>query len=331
MITSPKKPAQFVQHKISLPIIEPKDPRSLSEWAALYMMVQVMGGSKNTALAKQGDLEKFLSFFQSNVGTDQVAIWTPSITKAFQTQLLTNYKATSINRIMATLGHFAKWLHERNPLPVGDPFQGVSTIRTDQPNWNGLSERQIMLMKSACDIRLKVCTRKNQNPQLEAAVFYVLLHTGLRESELVALNLGQYHHKGFHQVKRKGNMVTRKVSVPGQAREYLDAYLEKRLADGNELLPEAPLFVGRYGQRITRYDVYQIVKRINNQACSQLTAEDRFQVSPHSLRHTFLKRIADKEGIHIAQEMSGNVSIKEIFRYTKPSSEEIEIITEDLY
>lgn len=331
MTTSSKKLTQFVQHKISLPIMEPKDPQSLSEWAALYMMVQVMGGSKNTALAKQADLEKFLGFFQSNVGNDQVAIWTPSITKAFQTQLLTNYKATSINRIMATLGHFAKWLHERNPLPAGDPFQGVSTIRTDQPDWNGLSERQIMLMKSACDVRLKICTQKNQNPQLEAAVFYVLLHTGLRESELVALNIDQYHHKGFHQVKRKGNMVTRKVSVPGQAREYLDSYLEKRRAGENSLLPEDPLFIGRYGQRITRYDVYQIVKRINNQACAQLTTEDRFQVSPHSLRHTFLKRIADKEGVHVAQEMSGNVSIKEIFRYTKPSFKEMESIAEDLY
>ena len=279
MTTSSKKLTQFVQHKISLPIIEPKDLRSLSEWAALYMMVQVMGGSKNTALAKQADLEKFLNFFQSNVGTDQVAIWTPSITKAFQTQLLTNYKATSINRIMATLGHFAKWLHERNPLPAGDPFQGVSTIRTDQPDWHGLSERQIMLMKSACDVRLKVCTRKNQNPQLEAAVFYVLLYTGLRESELVALNIDQYHHKGFHQVKRKGSMVTRKVSVPGQAREYLDVYLEKRREDENEFSPEAPLFVGRYDRRITRYDVYQIVKRINNQACAQLSEEGRETIS----------------------------------------------------
>ena len=59
--------------------------------------------------------------------------------------------------------------------------------------------------------------------------------------------------------------------------------------------------------------------------------QGRFQVSPHSLRHTFLKRIADKEGVHVAQEMSGNVSIKEIFRYTKPSLKEIESVAEDLY
>ena len=49
------------------------------------------------------------------------------------------------------------------------------------------------------------------------------------------------------------------------------------------------------------------------------------------LRHTFLKRAADKHGIHYAQTMSGNVSMREVFRYTKPSIEEIERAAEEVY
>jgi len=45
---------------------------------------------------------------------------------------------------------------------------------------------------------------------------------------------------------------------------------------------------------------------------------------PHKLRHTFLKKVTDKYGVHFAQELSGNVSIKEIFRYAKPSQDEMQ-------
>jgi integrase/recombinase XerD len=48
-------------------------------------------------------------------------------------------------------------------------------------------------------------------------------------------------------------------------------------------------------------------------------------------RHTFLKRIADKHGVHVAQELSGNTSIREIFRYTKPSEEERDQHVEELF
>lgn len=38
--------------------------------------------------------------------------------------------------------------------------------------------------------------------------------TGLRESELAALNVQQYYNKGFHEVKRKGNKITKKIPLP---------------------------------------------------------------------------------------------------------------------
>ncbi|WP_238400517.1 hypothetical protein [Legionella bononiensis] len=53
-----------------------------------------------------------------------------------------------------------------------------------------------MRLKSACEQRIKTCTRKNQNPLMETALFYVLLDTGLRESEVVNLNVDQYRQKG---------------------------------------------------------------------------------------------------------------------------------------
>jgi integrase/recombinase XerD len=104
----------------------------------LYCRLQVVGGSAHIERAKRSDLQKFLWFYTRQFGNDQVRYWTPSMTRAFQKQLQTGARgqgeikeinagvkkkngewqrthkplsATSVNRIMATLHHFAKWLH----------------------------------------------------------------------------------------------------------------------------------------------------------------------------------------------------------------------------
>ncbi len=328
------KPVATLSDKVSTPNLRPGNPDSLSQWIDLYMQIHVIGGSKKTEQAKTRDLDRFRRFFASEVGHDHVDGWTPSVTKAFQRMLESTvveatgrpYAATTINRVFATLRHFGRWLHRNRPLLAGSPFEGVRDLQTDEPAWNGLTNRQILRLKSACEQRLKLCTRADQNPVLEATVFHCLLHTGLREFELIGLNVEQYHHRGFHDVKRKGRKVSRKVPLPSEAREYLDRYLSSRggLADSD------PLFVSRFGRRLSERDVARICERTAKQACAQLGDDESFHLTPHMLRHTFLKRIADREGVHVAQKMSGNVSLREVFRYTKPSDQESEAIIEHI-
>jgi integrase/recombinase XerD len=224
--------------------------------------------------------------------------------------------ATSINRILATLRHFAKWLHGQHPFATGNPVASIRDIVTELPVWNGLTPREITCLKVACDQRLAICSRANQNPLLEMAVFYCLLFTGLRESKLAGLKAGQFYSRGFHEVERKGNKISRKVPIPQEAWERLDVYLKRRR--GNLKL-EDPLFISRYGNPLQPKDIYRIAERICNQANAQGNA---IRLTPHMLRHTFLKRVADKHGVHVAQDMSGNTSMREIFRYTKPSQEQ---------
>ena len=49
----------------------------------------------------------------------------------------------------------------------------------DSPDWNGLTSRQLMRLKSACELRIKICTGTNQNPLLEIAIIYILWSSGL--------------------------------------------------------------------------------------------------------------------------------------------------------
>ncbi|HHX8598192.1 TPA: tyrosine-type recombinase/integrase [Legionella pneumophila] len=329
------KNRKFVMDKIFHPLDVHFDTNSLSAWLSYYYSVHVKGAPEKTEQAKMKDLSKFIQFFQTEVGHDLVDSWTPAVSKQFQKNLCKTvsektgkpYKATSINRTMATIRHVGRWLHQQRPLLAGDPLAQVKDLQTDSPIWNGLTSRQLMRLKSACEQRIKSCTRKNQNPLMETALFYVLLGTGLRESEVVSLNVGQYRQKGLCEVLRhKSKRISQKIPLPQESRGYLDLYLENRSAQEEE-----PLFITRYGTRLQTLDVYRICQRVLKQALAFLPETEKFEFTPHKLRHTFLKKVTDKHGVHFAQELSGNVSIKEIFRYAKPSQEEMQSTIEELF
>lgn len=330
-----QKHATFGADKFLTRLASEFNSQSLTAWVRLYAQVHIKGAPEKTEQAKTRDLAKFLDFYQLEVGQDHVDSWTPAVTKHFQ-KLLTKtisprtqkpYDPNTVNRIMATIRHFGRWLHHQRPLLAGDPLANVKDIQTDAPDWNGVTPRNLMRLKSACEQRLKACTRKDQNPLLESAVFYCLYGTGLRESELVALDVYQYHHKGFHNtVRRKNKRVSDKVPVPQEAREWLDRYLQER-----NVQPEEPLFLNRYGERLTEKTVYRICQRVLKQALAYVSDNERFHFTPHKLRHTFLKRAADKHGIHYCFKASGNVSARTIFNYTQPSQDELDDAVEQLF
>src|SRR5207249_3058998 len=122
-----------------------------------------------------------------------------------------------------------------------------------------------------------------------------LLHTGLRVSELLSLDLGQYEGKHFVNVKRKGRKVSAKVFLAGEAREALDDYLQE--ARGRAV---GPLFLSRSGRRLRRSNVDDALKALANQANAHLPAGERIALSAHVLRHTMLRRAAEKNGVQFA-------------------------------
>lgn len=329
------KNQKVVIDKISHPLDVHFDTKSLSAWLSYYYSVHVKGAPEKTETTKKKDLSKFIQFFQSEVGHDHVDNWTPAVSKQFQKNLIKTisektgkpYKATSINRTMATIRHIGRWLHQQRPLLAGDPLAQVKDLQTEAPDWNGLTSPQMMRLKSACEQGIKSCTRKNQNPLMEAALFYALMGTGLRESEVVSLNVGQYRQKGLREVLRhKSKRISQRIPLPQESRGYLDQYLEQRAPQKDE-----PLFITRYGTRLRTLDVYRICQRVLKQALAFLPEHEKFEVTPHKLRHTFLKKVTDRHGVHFAQELNGNVSIKEIFRYAKPSQAEVQATIESLF
>lgn len=319
-----QKEAAFVVNKVC-----EENTLSLSYLFNHYFNHNVVHSSQNTYKAKLVDIQEFLSYFLNNMGVDLPEFWTPSISNAYKNYLLKEckLKPTSVNRKLASLKHASNWIDKRYPFKWGNPFEGIKDIDIGVVGWKGLSDKEIMRLKAACDARMAICKKKHQNPLLETTIFYVLLYTGLREMELCNLNIDQYNKKGFAYVKRKGNKVSEFIALHSDARYFLDKYLDTRETKD----PDDPLFLNIKRKRLRTRDVSYACTQIKLQANAKLPIEEHSRFTPHSLRHAFLKRIADKMGIHAAFEMSGNISIKEIYRYTRPSAEEMEEMVKGIF
>ena len=301
---------------------------SLVAWCNLYMSLEAAAASENTAEAKRQDLNGFLGFFAQAVGSDHPDHWTRSLTVAYLRHVERDRRKspTSINRVLATLRHCANWIQRHRPFLAGNPCQRVNDLHTEAPEWKGLRDLEVTRLKAAAEQLLQLKCRRNQDPLRDYAIFLVLLHTGLRISELLALELDRYQGKHFINVKRKGKSVTRKVFLAQEAREALDRYIEQCRGP-----KPGPLFRSRTGRRLGRQNVDDALKSLASQANARLPAEQHIHLSAHILRHTMLRKAAEKYGVQYAMELAGHTSSRYIWRYVQPSDEQKEAALEDLF
>ncbi len=300
-------------HNVLVHIEQAKN--SLAELATLYLVAEAAGHSHATLDAKRRDLQRFLSFYQHLYKHDRPEEWFVSVTKAFLKALQREGLAqASLVRIYATVRHFARWLHQKFPslFPLGCPTEGVKPPAEPTADWKGLTRLdEIRLTAAAQTLRARPGHGTNQGLR-NHALLAVLLGSGLRVSEVLGLNRDQYTTKGFERVQVKGGGVRDFVPLHRDARKVLDEWLEAR----KDTAP--PLFTTRTGRRLSRREAAAIIGRMAAQANGRLSDEEKIEVSPHVLRHTFLRKLAETKGVHYAREASGHQSDRYIWRYVKP-------------
>jgi len=165
------------------------------------------------------------------------------------------------------------------------------------------------------------------------AILEFLYSTGLRISELVALNRDQVNlDRGEFQVRGKGQKV-RIVFLSERAKEWLKEYLDER-EDGY-----SPLFLnhgrarkkkegdlnGEY-RRLTAYTIQEVVRKTAYEAGIVK------KVTPHVLRHSFATELLiNGADIRSVQEMLGHASITTTQIYTHISNKKLKEIHEKFH
>ena len=277
----------------------------------------------NTFKAKQGDLSRFVNYFRQVSGSDHPDQWTRSVSQGFMKNLLrtrserTGKKLapTTVNRALATLRNTARWIHHQRPFLAGYPMDRISDLNTPEPEWKGLSDVDVTRLKSAAEQLVELSTRADQTAVRDQSMLLVMLDTALRVSELISLDIDQYAGKHFHNVKRKGNNVTDRVFVGQTARVALHGYLNDIRGRG-----DGPLFQSKRGKRLAPQNVADALNKIVTQANTRLAKPQHIELTPHVLRHTALRKMAEKKGVRYAQQMAGHASSKYIWRYVQPSN-----------
>src|SRR5262245_19454471 len=186
-------------------LLTANEQESLVAWMNLYIGLEAGANSDNTLKAKRRDLEGFLAYFRETTDSHHPDQWTRSLTSSFLKLLeRTGKKATTVKRILATIRHAVSWIHRKRPFLAGNPTDRITEFRVDDPVWKGLTDQEVTGLRCAAEQLLHLKGRLDQNPLRDYAIFLVLLHTGLRVSELLSLGLDQYQGKHFQSVKRKG-------------------------------------------------------------------------------------------------------------------------------
>jgi len=312
-------PASKAEHKVSA--LRETAAESLLALATLYFATQVAGQADATIKAKRGDLERFLSFYLDLYGHDRPAEWYPAVTRAFINALQRDRALSdaTVSRVYCTVRHFARWAHANViEFPHGCPTTGVKAPEDPSAAFQGLSRKDQLRLLAAAET---LCTRRqpgiNQGIR-NRAILHCLLASALRVSELIRLEIGQYDGQVLTNVLQKGGSKRRRVPLNRAARAALDAWIVER---GD--VP-GPLFSTRTGGPITRTKVYDLIKAMEAQANAHLPPDERFTVTPHTLRHARLRTVANEKGIHYARKLAGHRSDRYIWRYIQPADDAFE-------
>ena len=147
----------------------------------------------------------------------------------------------------------------------------------------------------------------------DRAIVVVLLYTGLRLAELVALDVDDVKvsaRKGIVVVRSGKGDAYRELPLNALVRQVLEEWLAERNTKAGE--GERALFVGRGGRRLSKRSVDDVVRGLGEDAGVKLSA--------HALRHTFLTRMVRQgSDLVLVAELAGHRRLETTRRYSLPS------------
>jgi len=213
----------------------------------------------------------------------------------------------SVARKLSAVRSFYRYLVRRGRL-AESPFKKTKLIKLDQRLPNFLTTLEVERLLKAPDVT-------KAPGQRDLAIMELLYASGLRVSEIVALNLADIAPGREIKVRGKGDK-ERMVLMGEPARRALDVYLKKArpqlLAGGYH---EA-LFVSRRGHRL---DARRLQKLLAHYA---LAAGITKRVHPHMLRHSFATHLLDGGAdLRVVQELLGHANLNTTQIYTHVSQE----------
>jgi len=219
------------------------------------------------------------------------------------------YSKATIARKLATLRSFYKFLIKRGHLSM-NPVTPVRTPKQEKKLPKVLEYEEVKRL-------LETPPLNNWLGVRDRAIMETLYSTGMRVSEVVALNLDDVDFLGeVVHVRGKGKK-ERITPISSTALQVIQHYMEFRnkRAQSNDNFDTRVLFVNKHGSRLSTRSVRRKMDKY------LLMAGLDPSISPHTLRHSFATHMLNNGAdLRSVQELLGHQSLSTTQIYTHLST-----------
>ncbi|HUT68971.1 MAG TPA: site-specific tyrosine recombinase XerD [Dehalococcoidales bacterium] len=276
-----------------------------------YLAVE-KGYSEHTVAAYHNDLTGLADFAKRQ----GIASWSNFSRQNMLSHLLDlkerGYVATTVARKVAAARSFFGFLVSEGTIKT-NPTENMSSPSVGKalPRPIPINQVRLLLEQPA---KLSTAEAKRDKAMLE-----LLYASGMRVSELVALNLGDVNTEADYFVRcfgkgRKERIIPLYQQIAMTVKKYVDEDRPK-LAHGKK---ETALFLNARGERLTRQGFWQKLKEYAKSA----GLSDK--ISPHTLRHSFATHmLSGGADLRSVQELLGHANISTTQVYTHLTTEHV--------
>jgi integrase/recombinase XerD len=272
--------------------------------------------SPSTVVNYMADFRAFVRWGEAHIGPDFLLTnLFPNTIRDYRSHLFKEKgrAVSTVNRQLQTLRKFCAFATQAG-LMTSNPAEGIRPIYDNGHDAGDATPEPL----TADEIETLLNVSSSDQPSLarrDAAIVTLLIHTGLRVTELVELHLGDVHfdHPGIHLTVKNGtHNGTRSVPLEGEARQLLYNYLTIR----PNVEGEDHLFLSREGRPLSARSVQRIVSL-------RARAAGLTGVSCQALRRTYANRLLAATGdLKLVSERLGHQNLATTMRYVNPSADE---------
>ncbi|MBX7149668.1 tyrosine recombinase XerC [bacterium] len=269
------------------------------------------GSSSHTIKNYLHDLEEFVAYLKKfqpeTMDGDSIKLShiNPLILRSFVSVLFQKNKPTSIARKLSSLRTFFGYWVKKGALSQ-NPARAIHSPKIPKklPNFLDIDEMLGVLNKPS---------EENFRSKRDMAIMELLYSSGLRVSELVALDLESIDFSGrLVRVLGKGKK-ERIVPIGEKAVSRLIEYLPFReeMLKSTQANDVKPVFLNWRSERLSVRSIQRLVRDIIQKSGIGKT------VSPHVLRHTFATHLLNQGAdLRSIQELLGHSSLSTTQKYT---------------
>jgi len=267
--------------------------------------------SLHTIKAYKNDLTRFNLFLNQGKSRNKFKeINRNDIRRFLADEYENKYTSKTVARRLATIKSFFKYLVKVELIEDNVSIHIHSPkVPKKLPNFVDKNLIDVLMSSPPLDTLIGVRDR---------AVLELFYSTGVRLSELVNINIGDFHiDKKLVRVIGKGNK-ERIIPYGKTAESAIENYLKMRNLSFKPVFARSPLFVNSSEKRISKRTIQ---RRMNNYI--KLVADGK-SVGPHLLRHTFATHLLDNGAdIRAVKDLLGHSSLSSTQIYTHVSIDKL--------